>query len=305
MGQSPSSIFEMSCNGIGYTKKDLERQSVSQIIEHIRLLRSKDLDPTNRGWNATYYSHSCRIVQIIDRALLEQKYDFIKEFSTDPLIEDIIDVRRSLILKGKEITSYVGTCFMYTIFYIDQKGNVQERDPSDVQKALEALSSCKVLFDTMIKAIAYPKMDNVWWAMRGLIQPKYFSILRELMTGPFATLETEHALQDFFREILIKRAKATLDEIGLYNNFLDSVLENDICNQVFLNVLNIHSQRSFCDWCKSVKIDIVKDYWFRRVIEARAENNELEEHHHLFQLVEKQRKGWERERCEMYKIHAD
>jgi len=301
---SSSYIFQLSYESLRCSPKYLETHTIKQIIDHIYTLRYIDcFDPTNKGWNKVWHNHSDRVNHIIECALLEQKYDFIKEFATDPVIEDILDVRRNIILKGKSSISYVCSCFMYSIFYVDKELKVvKQRDPSDVKKALDTLASCQVLFDTMIKDLSIPYSDNTLWAMKGYVDPLYFEILHNLMTGPFATSETEHVLKLLFEEIMNKRSSATLDEQGLYNNLLNSLLENKICCQVFLQVLDSNSKRGVYNWFNTIKLDINKDHWLRRLIESR-EN--LEEFFNLKNLVIKESSIQHQQKCEMYKIHAE
>ena len=274
---SASSVFRSSYEGLRCSATDLETFTTNQIIKHIESLRFQDcFDPTNKGWNKKWHDHSGLVHHIIERALLEQKYDFIKEFATHPLIEDILDVRRNIILKGKSPMSYVCICFMYCIFYVDKEQKVNRRDPSDVKKALDTLASCNILFDTMIKDLAISYMENTWWAMREYVDPLYFEILRDLMTGPFATSRSEWVLLQLFQEIMSKRSTASLDEQALYNNLLDSLLENDICCQVFLQVLDSNSKKGVCNRFDTIKLDITKDHWLRRVIEAREDLDEFD-----------------------------
>ncbi len=299
---SPSSIFHSSYKTLRCSAKYLETHTTNKILKYINTLRYKDcFDPTNKGWTKIWYFHDNLVQQIIERALLEQKYDFIKEFATHPLIEDILDVRRTIILKRGSSMPYICSCFMYSIFYVN-KEKVHRRNPSDVKKALDTLASCKVLFDTMIKDLANSNMDNTWWAMRGYVDPPYFEILYDLMTRPFATSETERVLESLYEEIMIKRSNASPDELGLYNNLLDSLLENKVCCRVFLEVLDFNSKTGLCKWFNTIKLDINKDHWLRRVVEARED---LYEFSNLQELVRKESSRQHQEKCEMYKIHAD
>jgi hypothetical protein len=300
---SALSVFQLSYKGLRLTETYLETHTTKQIIDHIRCLRYIDcFDPTNKGWNKKWYDHSGLVQHIIERALLEQKYDFIKEFATHPVIEDILDVRRNLILKEKSPMSYVCSCFMYSIFYVDKEQKVQRRDPSDVKNALDTLASCTVLFDTMIKDVDYPNMTNALWAMRGYVDPLYFEILCDLMTGPLASSKSEWALYHLFEEIMNKRSKTSSDELGLYNNLLDSLLENNICCKVFLIMIDSNIKQGLCTWIYGIKLNINKDNWLRRVIEARED---LDDFSNLQDLVKKESSRHHLQKCEMYKIHAE
>ena len=308
MGQSlstdPKSIFKDACSLEHIAKYGADEELNIQRIETYakNVSNARQYNKTYKEFWDDQRDYTGYILNTLRYAVLNNQYDFVKQFTTHLVIDDTIDIVRSCLVKvpKKMCISFYCCLWMFVLFQKNSEGHVSYKPFEQVSKMIYTLQSCDTLFDTMIKDLA--NINNAWWAIRGYVYPPYFSLLHDLMTGPFAVKGAEPILRELFLELLFQRSKANQETIGVYNNFLDLILKESLHKQIFFDILNDYSKTGCCTFFNDICIDLQNDNWIRDLVYSQ---DNLDHLNHLSQNARYNLKSLTQHKYEMYKIHTN
>ena len=220
--------------------------------EHNRYLRANW--PPNKPIRPADFDKFCKLDSVNVRrflnisfnlqiALILNRYDYIQEFLTNASFNKLLSTY--LTIKNGELWIEGRNFFHFTFApiwtYLVFANDKTYRDPKEVSKYLDLFRSNTFLFNCMCADLHNCFTKDT----RAFVYPPYFDILKDLMKTSFATKDHEFILLDLYQYIMELRQTNNEDNIGLYNNFLDSLLQDPYQREVFFKLLN---QNNFLDF---------------------------------------------------------
>lgn len=236
-------------------------------------------------------------------ALILNQYDYIQDFLTNAsfnkLLSTYLTIKNGQLLAGGRDLCLFSFAPIWTFLVFDNEKTY--REPKEVSKYLDLFRSNTFLFNCMCADLHKCIIKDT----RAFVYPLYFDILKDLMSTSFITKDHEFILLDLYQYIMELRQTNNEDNIGLYNNFLDSLLQDPYQREVFFKLLNQNSKQGVMGWFNKFKVDLSKDFWVRNAVLERQDLDELNDFNNLKSLLDSTKERDFHRRCEMYKIHTE